>query len=207
MASLIPSLDSAVLDVLVGTESGLSATQIARLASRGSRQGQAAVLDRLVEHGLVIADPANRGFLYRLNRDHVLAPAVLCAARARGTFLERLTDAVATLEPEPIHVSVFGSFARREAGPSSDVDLLVVVPDDAAGEQWSSQVATIGEKVIAWSGNRLEYLIFTRDEFHGLSRRSEPIVQRLLDEAVTLRGIRIDEVLEADEFDAAGTVR
>ena len=127
LRSIAPGLDSAVLHVLAGTESGLSASQIARLASRGTRVGQLPVLNRLVEHGLVIAEPANRGFLYRLNREHVLAEPVLMAVRARVTILQRLTQAVATLRPEPVHVSVFGSFARGEAGPDSDLDLLIDV--------------------------------------------------------------------------------
>ena len=50
LRSLVPSLDSAVLEVLAGTESALSATQIAHLADRGTRQGQALVLDRLVHN-------------------------------------------------------------------------------------------------------------------------------------------------------------
>ena len=67
LRTLAPSLESAVLEVLAGTESGLSATAIARLAPRGSRQGQYTVLTRLVDHGLVLADPSSTGALYRLN--------------------------------------------------------------------------------------------------------------------------------------------
>jgi predicted nucleotidyltransferase len=43
----------------------------------------------------------------------------------------RLEEVAQALDPHPSHVSVFGSFARREAGPDSDIDLLVVLPEDA----------------------------------------------------------------------------
>ena len=137
VATAIPCarLDSAVLEVLAQTESGLGVSQIARLAGRGTRQGLAPILDRLVEHGVVLADPAVRGYLYRLNRDHVLAESVLGAARARITIVARLTEAVQALTPRPVHVSVFGSFARREAGPGSDIDVLVVLPADAVADE------------------------------------------------------------------------
>ena len=59
VCSLVPSLDWAVLEVLVATQSSLGVSQIARLSSSGSRKGHAAVLDRLVNHGLVIAQPAH----------------------------------------------------------------------------------------------------------------------------------------------------
>ena len=199
LQSLVPTLDSAVLEVLAGTESGLSATQISRLAPRGSRQGQALVLDRLVEHGLVIAEPANRGYLYRLNRDHVLADAVLSACRARRTVLDRLTEAVKALDPEPAHVSVFGSFARREAGPGSDIDLIVVLP--AAPESdtaWSDQLQDLADRVLSWTGNRLECLTFTVDELRTVAARGEPIVDSFRDHAVRLSGPQIDAVLGGD---------
>jgi predicted nucleotidyltransferase len=199
LQSLVPTLDSAVLEVLAGTESGLSATQIARLAARGSRQGQALVLDRLVEHGLVIAEPANRGYLYRLNRDHVLADAVLSACRARRRVLDRLTEAVKALDPEPVHVSVFGSFARREAGPDSDIDLLVVLRALPASDTgWSDQLQDLADRVLSWTGNRLECLTFTVDELHAVAASGEPIVESLRDHAVTLSGVHIDTVLGGD---------
>ena len=125
--SLIPTLDSAVLEVLAGTESSLSLTRVTRLAPRGSRPGLALAMDRLVEQGLVLATPANRGDMYRLNRDHVLADAVVSASRARSAILARIGEDAARMEPRPVHVSVFGSFARREAGPASDIDVLFVM--------------------------------------------------------------------------------
>jgi predicted nucleotidyltransferase len=36
---------------------------------------------------------------------------------------------------------LFGSVARGEAGPDSDYDLLVVVPDDASSERRRSRLA------------------------------------------------------------------
>jgi predicted nucleotidyltransferase len=46
---------------------------------------------------------------------------------------------VAAYEPECIYL--FGSRARGDAGPDSDYDLLVVVPDDAPPERRRSRLA------------------------------------------------------------------
>lgn len=203
LRSIAPGLDSAVLHVLAGTESGLSASQIARLASRGTRVGQLPVLNRLVEHGLVIAEPANRGFLYRLNREHVLAEPVLMAVRARVTILQRLTKAVATLRPEPVHVSVFGSFARGDAGPDSDLDLLIVTPADVApDEDWSDQVQALADQVLAWTGNRMEQVTLTVNRLREVVAAEEPVAAAWLDEAVTVHGTPL-EVLVRDGSPAA----
>jgi len=46
---------------------------------------------------------------------------------------------VAAYQPERIFL--FGSAARGEAGPDSDYDLLVIVPDDASEERRRSRLA------------------------------------------------------------------
>jgi hypothetical protein len=190
LRSLAPGLDSAVLEVLCRTEGGLNAVQIARLSARGTRVGQRPVLERLVEHGLVIADRANTGFLYRLNRDHVLAPAVLTAATARREVLDRLTSACRRLDPRVVHASVFGSLARREGGPTSDIDLLLVAVGgvDQHGDDWESQMRRLDNDVLAWTGNRLQALTFTERRFTQLITAGEPLIATWSADAVTLIG-------------------
>jgi hypothetical protein len=50
--------------------------------------------------------------------------------------LRRLVDAY---RPETIYL--FGSYARGDAGPDSDYDIMVIVPDDAAPERRRSRLA------------------------------------------------------------------
>ena len=176
-----------MLQVLAGTESGLSASQISRLAGRGTRVGQLPVLNRLAEHGLVTAEPANRGFLYRLNREHVLAEPVLMAARARATILRRLAESVGRLQPVPVHASVFGSFARNAAGPDSDIDVLVIATSEPTDE-WSDQLRELGDLVLAWTGNRMEHVTLSVERLRHVVAAGEPIVASWLDDAIDLHG-------------------
>lgn len=197
LRSLTPSLESAVLEVLARTESGLNAVQIAKLSRRGTRTGQRPVLDRLVDHGLVLAHPANTGFLYQLNRDHVLASAVLAAVSAREEILARLSAACAALDPLPVHASVFGSFARREADQDSDIDLLLVVGDDVDVHDggWADQLERLEDLVVSWTGNRLETLVFTVSRLSEVVTAQEPIVRAWATDAVTVLGEDPDHVL------------
>ena len=72
--------------------------------------------------------------------------------------LRRLREAY-----EPERVYLFGSRARGEAGPDSDYDLLLVVPDDAPAERRDSTLAYralrgtgVGADVIVWPHSRFE---------------------------------------------------
>lgn len=193
LRSLVPSLDSAALEVLAGTESALGTSRIQKLAGRGSWAGYQKVLDRLVEHGLVLSEPTNNGFSYRLNRQHLLTPAVLAAVAARRELLSRLTAAIAALDPAPVHVSLFGSFARGQGDVSSDIDLLAVLPTEHDAELWRAQLDALQDQVLAWTGNRLEVLVLDEDQLPAAAE--EPVLAAIRDEGITLLGPPASAVL------------
>ena len=67
-----------------------------------------------------------------------------------------------TATPPPLYL--FGSKARDDAGPDSDYDLLVVVPDDAPPERKRSRLAY--EKL--WgTGTAADVIVCTRSYFEG----------------------------------------
>jgi len=72
-------------------------------------------------------------------------------------IVRRLVDAY---EPERIYL--FGSQARGEAGPDSDYDLLVVVPDEAAPTRCSSDLAY---HALRGTGIAADVLVWTRSRF------------------------------------------
>ncbi|MDR1189108.1 MAG: nucleotidyltransferase domain-containing protein [Bifidobacteriaceae bacterium] len=197
LQSLVPSVDAAALHVLAGVEGALGESQIHRLAPRGSRRGLGLALSRLAQHGLVIAEPTNHGYRYRLNREHVLAASVLAAARARQEFIERLSSACERLLPAVVCAALFGSVARRESGPGSDVDLLLVLPDgaDTDGLAWQEQMRGLREQVLAWTGNRLETITVTPARLATLVAASEPICESWRTDAVTIIGKNLRQVL------------
>jgi predicted nucleotidyltransferase len=199
LRSLVPSLDSAALEVLAGTESALGTSRIQKLAGRGSWAGYQKVLDRLVEHGLVISEPTNNGFSYRLNRDHLLSPAVLAAVAVRRELMARLTEVVADLAPQADHASVFGSFARGEGAARSDIDLFLVMPVDydCDADRWQAQLQQLAEQVLAWTGNRLEVLVLDRRQLAHAAAASEPVLASIRAEGLTLHGPSLDALLSA----------
>ena len=207
LRSLVPSLDWAVLEVLAAAQTGLGGSQIARLSSRGSRKGQAAVLDRLVDHGLVIAEPANQGFIYRFNRDHLLAPAVMVAVGLRAQLLQRLEDEAAQLAPRPVHASVFGSFARGEAGVESDIDILLLAGGEPDVAAWDTQIDRLQERVRLWTGNRCRCLVFSVERAQQLSAQGEPIVANWIEDGLVLTGDPLPRILTEKAPAAAGRPR
>lgn len=190
LATIAPGLDSAALTALAGADTAMSATQIQRVAGRGSRYGLVLVLERLAAHGLVTAIPAARGNLYRLNREHVLAPVVVAAVRTRVEVDDRLAEATGSLAPQPLSVAVFGSVARGEATADSDLDLLIVTTDelDPEDEAWVSQVDRLERQLRLWTGNQLQATTVTEAQLIAMASAGAPIVDEWERDVRTVRG-------------------
>ena len=62
----------------------------------------------------------------------------------------------------PERVYLFGSVARGDAGPDSDYDLLLVVPDDAPSERRRSRLAY---EVLRGTGAAADVLVCTSSYF------------------------------------------
>lgn len=113
---------------------------------------------------------------------------VLVAVRARVAIFERLAGAIAALDPEPVHASVFGSFARGEAGSDSDIDVLVVTAHRGELPAWDEQVRAFEGRVLAWTGNRCHAMAFDLARVRTLARDREPIAANWLNDAVLVFG-------------------
>jgi len=148
------------------------------------------VLERLVDHGLVTAIPAARGNLYRLNRDHVLAPAVTAAVQARFEAERRLVETARRLTPKPLSLAIFGSVARSEATVDSDLDLLIIASDspDPESETWLSQIDDLERQARIWIGNPLQTTTVTRKKLAAMVSAGAPIVDEWERDVRTIMG-------------------
>lgn len=207
LSSLIPSIDADVLTVLARTEAPLTGRKVAALARRGSQPAVQAILDRLVEHGVVLAQPAGSAVLYTLNRDHLLAGAVLVAVAARESLLARLRQQIGAWPVSAVHTSLFGSAARGEAGPKSDLDVLVVRRDDVKGDDpsWAAQLADLESLVVSWTGNRLAWFETDRSGLATAISEGEPLLNSLRVDGIHLTGLPLGRLFTPAGGANAGT--
>jgi predicted nucleotidyltransferase len=73
---------------------------------------------------------------------------------------EILNRLVAAFQPERIYL--FGSKARSDAGPDSDYDLMIVVPDEASPERRRSRLAY---QSLRGTRAAVDVLVLTREAF------------------------------------------
>jgi hypothetical protein len=196
--SAIPTLDAPVFEVLAGTTRGLSGREIHRLARSGSLTGIQLVLARMVTQGIVTAEEHASVTLYAANREHLAWPAVEQLVGIRARLLERIREAVTAWSIAPLHVSLFGSAARRDGDAKSDIDLLIVRPDGVADddEVWESQVGALRAAVGSWTGNRCQSFVVDRARLAAHRAAADPLVGHWLRDEVLIVGEHLVAVIE-----------
>jgi hypothetical protein len=127
--AITPTLDGPILATLASAGRPLTVGEIAADVPRGSEIGIRKAVGRLVDQGIVTATQMGRNLVHELNRDHVAAPAAIALAGLRAEVWKRLRESLAGWGLKPVYASVFGSAARRDGGPESDIDLLLVHPN------------------------------------------------------------------------------
>lgn len=195
ISAVIPALGGRVLLVLARAGLPMSGLAIAHLAD-ASAEGVRRVLVRLREQGLVSARPSGSSVLYEANRRHLLWPAVQRLAedadQAVRTVQRIIGDRIAATVPvgdvDRVTAALYGSVARGDSRPDSDVDVLVIFPgsvDDAALH--STEVAVVDAVEVA-AGNQCSVYAVRRSRFDELVAESDPMIRSWDADAVVFHG-------------------
>jgi len=155
------------------------------------------VLDRLVDHGLVLRGDAGRARIYELNRDHVAAESISQLAQLRSRLFQRLRHGFESWYPAPFHVSVFGSAARGDGDVNSDVDIFLVRPGDVTeGDgEWRGQGEALADQGFEWTGNHAGIAEIGDDELERLRQEHPSIVESIRADAVDIVGLPVRSFL------------
>lgn len=200
ISSITSPLAGRVLEVVSGTTRPLAGREIHKIVGEGSNSGVWKVLNRLEEQGILLADRRSHATYYVANRDHLAWPSIEAIVRLRGELTARLTAEIDGWSIAPLHASIFGSTARGDADVDSDVDLLLVRPEDLAPnavEDWERQLASVRDAVQRWTGNLCQTFVATPSRLAEHVRANDPLVRGWLDDEILLAGAPIAELIEA----------
>lgn len=195
--ALVPTLDGPVLEVLAHTNRPLSGGEVHRLARSGSPNGVRLALTRLAAQGVVHTEERAHAIFYVANREHLAWPAVEILTQLRRTLIERLRATVAEWQPQPLSAALFGSLARGDGDAESDVDILLIRPEDVAedADVWSEQVDALCDRVAAWTGNHCQPFQLDVARLAAHVQANDPLIDELRRDAVPLAGENLNTVL------------
>jgi len=188
LSLITPSLDGDVLALLAAGHVKLSGREISRRIG-ASQEGVRRVLERLVADGIVLLERAGAAHLYQLNREHLAASAIEHLTGMRTELLDRLRRAIDAWTIAPAAAVLFGSVARGDAKPSSDIDLLVVRPRAVDGDnlEWRRQLTDLVVCTKAMTGNDTRIVEYSYDDARALGR-NERVLAAAAHDGIPLSG-------------------
>jgi len=85
----------------------------------------------------------------------------------------------------PERIYLFGSVARGDAGPDSDYDILVIVPDDAPPERLRSRLAC---RALRGTGTAVDVVVWPKSSFERRARVAASLPAAVMREGMLLYG-------------------
>jgi predicted nucleotidyltransferase len=165
------------LSLLADGASGRAIHSLAGVKSLATTQR---TLEQLVDIGLVDARPVGAANVYTLNREHVLWPPIEQLLAAPAIAEQRIGELLAATAGDDVAAALlYGSFARRDAGPESDIDIFIVWRHDIDEAIASSLLDDIRERIQRMTGNSAQIIAVTAAELGGLVERNDPLIDSL----------------------------
>lgn len=195
-ADVFGETDAAILRVLATQGRSVSGREVARLSGHNQSSTRRA-LARWETVGLVHGDAHAHATLFSLNRQHVLWEPIerILASPAR------VEQAIAEMVHERTHargtVALYGSVARGDSGPDSDIDLVLVAADDMDAEEVDRLRDDLTEAVESLTGNTVQIVEISRAQLQRMARDQDPLVESWRTESRTLSGEDLTRMIGA----------
>lgn len=179
-----------VLRVLVEHGGALAPPTIAGRA-RVTRQSAWNALNRLLQMGVIESVGEGRATSYRLAATHRLAPVLQALFATERQRLERLfatvREAAVRMKPKPIAIWLYGSVARGEDDPNSDIDLAVLSPEGVM----SRHERELSEALWPFLGevaNRFSVIAMSPADVRRMKRQKQKLWANIRRDAIPLYG-------------------
>jgi predicted nucleotidyltransferase len=167
---------------------GASGREIARLSGKTSHSSVRLALLRLSRVGLVLHEQIGNATVYRLNRAHIYWDAVFEILASPAKVEQKLGEIVNAYGNDNVTAATFGSFARQEAGEKSDLDVVIVVPDDFAAGNRERLVDQLTDELSELTGNAVQVVDVSEHALQSMVVNADPLIESWHRESRTIVG-------------------
>lgn len=175
-----------ILAALAGTSNAMTIRQLAQVA-----QVSFASTQRWVNHwatrGVINQRTAGRAILCSLNRDHLMTTSLLTLAQPRKAMMGCIAAEVESWSQTALNVTAFGSFARVDGTPESDIDLLVI-HDAADTSAFIDQLITSASRLEQVLGNSIQWIEYRDTQWRQMMEQEDPLVTEVRRDAIHIFG-------------------
>ncbi len=185
-----------ILRYLIRVNVAMNGREIAKAVGLSHVKCHAA-LKELAEQGMISMRRIGRSNVYEIQQDHLvvkdwLKPLFREEEKLKNR-LARMIISCLTIKPESI--ILFGSVARKQDQPGSDIDLLFIMPGGTDLKKCGREVADAAEEVTQLFGNQLSPLCMGRKTFLRKLEKGEHFAEEIAKTGEVIYGKSITELL------------
>lgn len=188
-----------LLRSLIFLDRSVTGREAARLASVSHIALQA--LDELVLVGILEQTATSSGHRYRMNEADYLFEPLYALFKAEKERYSSIIESIQTLLGRfevVLSAYFFGSAARGEETPESDLDLLVVLKEGATKEKIQDSLTELGTRLSIEYGITLSSVVLTTGEVHKQLNDRESFVVQAFESIHTVYGQTIEELIDGE---------
>jgi predicted nucleotidyltransferase len=191
-----------ILRALLPLDSPVTGREAQRLAGVRSTVGAMTALNELTVLGILLRGGSPSTHQYRVNREHEMEPplrAIFELERRRADVLRGLLDealARAGVRASIRSVVLFGSEARRDARPGSDLDLLLVLDSPERIAEVERALTDVSAEVRGRLGVRVDGIVIDAGRVRERLDAGDPLMETIRAEGRVLLGEPFDDVVE-----------
>jgi predicted nucleotidyltransferase len=183
LRDIVSGTRGALLQVLARLERPVTRRQLAATAGVNAGHGSS-VIEDLISSGLVTEMKVGRASLVSLNRGHMAAQNLVALAGLRGELIRRLRDRMKEW-PDLSGAWLFGSVARGDSHPDSDID-IVIVATDLDSLDLHQRLTRLHADVAAWTGNELQVVEHSPSSWTALKASKNPLLEQIRIDGIPL---------------------
>jgi predicted nucleotidyltransferase len=195
-ADVFGESDAAVLRVLATQGRAVSGREVSRLSGQNQSSTRRA-LSRWRTVGLVHADEHPHATLFSLNRHHVLWDPIERILASPARVEQAIAELVHDRTQARGTVALYGSVARGDSGPDSDIDLVLVAGEDMDPDEVERLRDDLTATVEELTGNAVQIVEVTRAQLRRMARDEDPLVESWRRESRTLSGEDLTRLIGA----------
>lgn len=154
-------------------------------------------LNDLKQEGILKIKRTGRSHIYSLNRDNVfVSKALVPFFDFEKNIFARLSEELSAAISFPYEsIILFGSMARGDERPKSDIDIAVIIGNRKDKPRAENELTSIGPSLAKNFGNQLSPAVFSADEFRGMYAKNKPLALEIYRQGRVLSGKTAKELL------------
>ena len=154
------------------------------------------LLQELTGQGLLKVQALGKAHLYSLNHQHYIAKKILPLLEQEEQFLSFFGQWVmqALSSFQPLSLVLYGSVARQEERPNSDVDLLLLYQESDLQKIEQHALEERLSKSVMYFGNRISVLTTSPSAWKKKIKARDPFFMQIFKQGKVIAGLPFSEV-------------